>query len=146
VVTVTPIGSWFNTADVEIIGKSWVGVDLGPLGHPQVCIGPKNVGIANILNQELDKRRGDLQSAAQSAIPCDAVKPRLASQWKSYAIPVSQPSLPVMYLNILPTSAAFPALHRTEIAFALRFELTPRPSSLRSRALAIRCHFRRSGT
>jgi uncharacterized protein DUF4403 len=110
VVTVTPIGSWFNTADVEIIGKSCVGVDLSPIGHSQVCIGPKNVGIADILNQELDKRRGDLQSAAQSAIPCDAVKPKLASQWKSYTIPVSQPTLPVMYLDIQPTSAAFSGL------------------------------------
>jgi Domain of unknown function (DUF4403) len=110
VVMVTPIGSWFNSADVEIIGKSCVGVDLGPLGHPQVCIGPKNIGIANILNQELDKRRGDLQSAAQSAIPCDVIKPKLASQWKSYSIPISRPSLPVLYLNIQPTSAAFSGL------------------------------------
>jgi hypothetical protein len=107
VVTITPVGSWFDTADVEIIGQSCVGVDLGPLGHPQVCRGPKAVGIANVLNQEFDKRRGDLESAAQSAISCEVVKTKLASQWKSYAIPISQPSLPAMYLNIEPTSAAF---------------------------------------
>jgi hypothetical protein len=107
VITAEPIGSWVDDASVEVVGKNCLGIDLGPLGHPEICAGPINLGIANELNHEFDKHRGDLQKGAQDAIPCDSVKPKIASQWRPFSIKVERDKFPPLYLNIYPKSAAF---------------------------------------
>lgn len=106
-ITAAPIGSWVDDASVEVVGRSCLGIDLGALGHPEICAGPINLGIANELNHEFDKHRDDLQKGAQNAIPCDRVKPKIASQWHSFAIKIERENLPPLYLNIQPKSAAF---------------------------------------
>jgi hypothetical protein len=45
-------------------GRNCVGIDLGALGHPELCAGPANLGLADALNGEFDKHRDDLQRAA----------------------------------------------------------------------------------
>jgi hypothetical protein len=107
VVSVNPVGSWVDDAFVEVVGKNCLGVDLGALGHPEVCAGPANIGIAGPLNQELDKHRDELQMAAQTAISCGPVKAQIASQWHAFALRVDQERLPPLYLNIIPRSVSF---------------------------------------
>jgi Domain of unknown function (DUF4403) len=107
VVTAQPVGSWVDDASVEVVGKNCLGFDFGPLGHPEICAGPINLGIANELNHEFDKHRDDLQKGAQNAIPCDSVKPKIAGQWHPFSIKIERDKLPPLYLNIQPKSAAF---------------------------------------
>jgi hypothetical protein len=66
VVNAAPLGRWVNSASVEIIGRNCVGIDLGPLGHPKLCGGPVNLGLADVLNREFDKHRVDIENAAKS--------------------------------------------------------------------------------
>ena len=107
VVTAAPVGSWVDAASVEIVGRNCLGIDLGPLGHPEICAGPINLGIANELNHEFDKHRDDIQKGAQNAIPCDSVKPKIAGQWRPFSIKIERDKLQPLYLNIQPKSAAF---------------------------------------
>jgi hypothetical protein len=107
VITVDPVGSWVDAASVEIVGRNCLGIDLGPLGHPEICAGPIDLGIANELNHEFDKHRDDLQKGVQNAIPCDSVKPKIAGQWHPFSIKIERDKLPPLYLNIQPKSAAF---------------------------------------
>jgi hypothetical protein len=106
-ITAAPVGSWVDDASVEVVGQNCLGINLGDLGHPEICAGPDNLGIANELNHEFDKHRDDLQKGAQNAIPCDSVKPKIASQWHPFAIKIERDKLPPLYLNIQPKSAAF---------------------------------------
>ncbi|MET4213881.1 hypothetical protein ABIB95_008734 [Bradyrhizobium sp. LA2.1] len=110
IITAQPIGSWVDDASVEVVGKNSLGIDLGPLGHPEICAGPINLGIANELNHEFDKHRDDLKKGAQSAVPCDSVKPEIESQWRPFSIKVERDKRPPLYLNIVPKSAAFSGL------------------------------------
>jgi hypothetical protein len=110
VVSVMPIGSWVDSASVEVVGRNCAGFDLGPLGHPELCAGPVNVTISDELNREFDKHSGELQRTAQSTIPCDSIKPKIIAQWHPYAIKISHEKLPALYLNIEPKSAAFSGL------------------------------------
>ncbi|MEQ1954909.1 DUF4403 family protein [Mesorhizobium yinganensis] len=120
VISLQASGKWVNNASVEIIGKNCIGLDLGILGHPQACAGPVNLGLADELNRELDKHRAEIPKAAQTAIPCDTIKPKIASQWRPYAIKIERDKLPAVYLNVIPKSAAFsgvvPEQHRLRIA------------------------------
>ncbi|WP_294536616.1 DUF4403 family protein [uncultured Rhodoblastus sp.] len=107
VISAAPLGSWINDASVEVVGRNCVRIDLGALGHPEICGGPVNLGLANELNHEFDRHRDELQRAAQDALPCDAFKPRIASQWHPLAIKIERKNLQPVYLNIQPKSAAF---------------------------------------
>lgn len=107
VVSLRTSGHWVDNASVEIIGQNCLGIDLGPLGHPQACAGPVNLGLSDELNRELDKHRDEIPRAAQSAIPCETVKPKIAGQWHPFAIKIERDKLPPIYLNIQPKSAAF---------------------------------------
>lgn len=98
-------GHWVDNASVEIIGQNCI--DLSPLGHPQACAGPVNLGLSDELNRELDKHRDEIPRAAQNTIPCDVVKPKIAGQWHPFAIKIDRDRLPPIYLNIQPKSAAF---------------------------------------
>ncbi|MVT52605.1 DUF4403 family protein [Bradyrhizobium yuanmingense] len=106
-ITADPVGSWVDAASVEIVGRNCLGIDLGPLGHPEICAGPINLGIANELNHQFDSHRDDLQKGAQNAIPCDSVKPKIAAQWHPFSIKIERDKHPPLYLNIQPKSAAF---------------------------------------
>jgi hypothetical protein len=110
IVTVVPIGTWVDSATVEVVGKTCQGIDLGALGHPEICAGPINLGLAGVLNQQLDDHLDDLQEEASKAIACDAVKPKLAPQWHAYSIKVERGDQPALYLNIYPKSASFSGL------------------------------------
>ncbi|WP_172601275.1 DUF4403 family protein [Rhizobium leguminosarum] len=107
VISLQASGKWVNNASAEIIGKNCVGIDLGILGHPQACAGPVNLGLADELNRELDKHRDEIPKAAQVALPCDTIKPKIAGQWRPYAFKIEREKLPALYLNITPKSAAF---------------------------------------
>ncbi len=54
IVKAAPVGRWVDSASVEVVGRSCIGFDFGPLGHPQVCAGPVNLGLADVLNGEFD--------------------------------------------------------------------------------------------
>lgn len=107
VVSLRTSGHWVDNASVEFIGQNCIGIDRGPLGHPQACAGPVNLGLSDELNRELDKHRDEIPRAAQSAIPCDTVKPKIASQWHPFAIKIERNKLSPIYLNSQPKSAAF---------------------------------------
>ncbi len=110
VVHVVPNGSWIDSASIEVVGHNCVGFDLGPLGHPQLCAGPINLGISDELNHEFDKYRGDVEKGAQSAIPCDTIRPKIVDQWRPYAIKLDTGTATPLYFNIDPKTAAFSGL------------------------------------
>jgi hypothetical protein len=120
VVSVTPTRNWVSSAVVEAVGKNCIGIDLGPLGHPEVCAGPANVDLTSQLNGELNSRQGDISRAAQDALPCDKVRERIAAPWHSYSIPVSfQDAGPPLFLNVLPTRAGLSSFRPEEDAVVL---------------------------
>ena len=110
VVRVAPVGRWVDSASVEVVGRNCVGIDLGALGHPEVCGGPANLGLADVLNGEFDKRRDDLQRAAQNILPCDTLRTKVGSQWHPFSIKIDRPGQAPLFLNIEPKTAGFSGL------------------------------------
>lgn len=109
-VKVAPVGRWVDSASVEVVGRNCVGIDLGPLGHPQVCAGPVNLGLADVLNNEFDKHRDDIQHAAQGAVSCEMVRAKVAEQWHPFSIKIDRSGQPPLFLNIEPKTAGFSGL------------------------------------
>ena len=105
IVKAVPIGRWIDSATAEVVGRNCVGIDLGPLGHPELCAGPVNLGLADILNDEFDKHRGEMERQAQSALPCEAVRTPIADQWRPLSIKVDRGAQAPLFLNIEPKSA-----------------------------------------
>jgi hypothetical protein len=104
---------------VEVVGRNCVGIDLGPLGHPEVCAGPVNLGLANVLNGEFDKHRDDIQRAAQGILPCDTVRATVAEQWHPFSIKIDRPAQAPLFLNIDPKTAGFSGLIAEEQAIKM---------------------------
>lgn len=104
-VKVEPIGRWVSSATVEIVGKNCIGINLGPFPRQEICAGPVNLGLADVLNGEFDKRKGDLQQAAQGVLTCATVRDAMAKQWHPFSIKVDRPGQPPLFLNIDPKSA-----------------------------------------
>lgn len=110
IVKVAPVGRWVDSAAVEVVGRNCVGIDLGPLGHPQVCAGPVNLGLADVLNNEFDKHRDDIQHAAQGAISCEMVRAKVGEQWHPFSIKIDRSGQSPLFLNIEPKTAGFSGL------------------------------------
>lgn len=109
-VKVAPVGRWVDSASVEVVGRNCVGIDLGPLGHPQICAGPVNLGLADVLNSEFDKHRDDIQRAAQGAVSCDMVRAKVGEQWHPFSIKIDRSGQAPLFLNIEPKTAGFSGL------------------------------------
>jgi hypothetical protein len=119
IVKATPVGRWVDNASVEVIGRNCIGFDFGPLGHPQVCAGPVNLGLADVLNGEFDKHRDDIQRAAQGILSCDAVRARVSEQWHPFSIKIDRPGQAPLFLNIEPKTAGFSGLIAEEEAIKM---------------------------
>lgn len=104
-VKVEPIGRWVSSATVEIVGKNCIGINLGPFPRQEICAGPVKLKLADVLNGEFDKRRGDLQQAAQDILTCATVRDAMTKQWHPFSIKVDRPGQPPLFLNIDPKSA-----------------------------------------
>ncbi|MET4279344.1 MULTISPECIES: DUF4403 family protein [unclassified Bradyrhizobium] len=109
-IKVTPIGRWVDSASVEVAGKNCVGFDLGALGHPEVCAGPVNLGLADALNNEFDRHRDDIQRSAQSILPCDTLRAKVEEHWHPFSIKIDRSGAAPLFLNIEPKSAGFSGL------------------------------------
>lgn len=109
-IKITPVGRWVDSASVEVVGKNCVGFDLGALGHPEVCAGPVNLGLADALNGEFDKKRDDIQRAAQGILTCDALRTKVAERWRAFSIKIERYGAAPLFLNIEPRSAGFSGL------------------------------------
>ncbi len=125
-VSVTPTGRWVSDAKVELVGSNCIGFDFGPLGHPQVCAGPVNLGLADVLNGELDKHRGEIQTAVSSALPCDVIRTKIAEQWHPISIKADRNEQ--LFLNVVPTGAAFSGLVAEDQAVKLVVQVTAKTS------------------
>ncbi|RWO70179.1 MAG: DUF4403 family protein [Mesorhizobium sp.] len=110
IVKAAPVGKWVDSASVELVGRNCVGIDLGALGQPEVCAGPVNLGLADVLNGEFDKHRDDIQNAAQSLLPCDAVRSGVSKQWHPFSIKIDRLKQTPLFLNIEPKTAGFSGL------------------------------------
>jgi hypothetical protein len=110
VIKVTPTNNWVSSATVEVIGKNCIGVDLGALGHPQLCAGPADIDLANVANGAIASHQNELTSAAQASLSCNAVQSAVKAQWRSLSIPVKQIQTSNIFINITPTAAAFSGL------------------------------------
>jgi hypothetical protein len=110
VVRAVPVGGWVDSASAEVVGRNCIGVDLGSLGHPEVCAGPVNLGLADVLNGEFDKHREDIQRAAQGIISCDTIRTKVGEQWHPFSIKIDRAGQPPFFLNIDPQSAGFSGL------------------------------------
>ena len=89
------------------LGRNCVGFDLGPLGHPEVCAGPVNLGLTDVLSGQVDKHRDDLLKALQNALPCEALRSKVAEQWHPVALKIDQGAGLPLFLNIVPTAIGF---------------------------------------
>jgi hypothetical protein len=119
IVNAVPVGRWVESASVEVVGRNCVGIDLGALGHPEVCAGPVNLGLADVLNNEFDKHRDDIQRAAQSILPCDTVRGTVSEQWHPFSIKIDRPEQAPLFLNIEPKTAGFSGLIADENAIRM---------------------------
>jgi hypothetical protein len=116
IVKAVPVGRWVNSASVEVVGKNCVGIDLGALGHPEVCAGPVNLGLSDVLNNEFEKHRDEIQRVAQGILPCDAVRRPIGEQWHPFSIEVKRGGRSPLFLNIEPKSAGASGLIAEENA------------------------------
>ena len=119
VMRVTPVGRWVDSASVEVVGRNCVGIDLGALGHPELCAGPANLGLADVLNSEFDKHRDDLQRAAQNILPCDTLRTKIGEQWHPFSIKINRPGQAPLFLNIDPKTAGFSGLIAEDVGIKL---------------------------
>ena len=110
VVKAAPVGRWVDSASVEVVGRNCVGIDFGALGHPEVCAGPVNLGLADVLNAEFDKHREDIERAAQGILSCDTLRTKVSEQWHPFAIKIDRPGRAPLFLNIEPKTAGFSGL------------------------------------
>ncbi|MGX5844233.1 DUF4403 family protein [Mesorhizobium sp. ArgA1] len=106
----TPTGRWVSSASVEVVGKNCLGFDFGNLGHPQVCAGPINLGLADVLNGQINDHRSKIQDAIAKALPCDAIRSKVEAQWHAISIKIDRADSTPVYLNIVPTAASFSGL------------------------------------
>ncbi|MGX5806250.1 DUF4403 family protein, partial [Bradyrhizobium sp. Arg314] len=106
----TPTGRWVSSASVEVVGKNCQGFDFGDLGHPQVCAGPINLGLADVLNGQINDHRSNIQDAIAKALPCDALRSKVEAQWHAISIKIDRADSTPVYLNIVPTGASFSGL------------------------------------
>ena len=86
VIAATPTRNWVTSAVVEAVGRNCLSIDLGPLGHPEICAGPANLDLTGQVNDQLNGSQGDLSRAAQNALPCDKLREQIARHWHSYSI------------------------------------------------------------
>lgn len=107
IVDVNPIGRWVKSANVEIVGESCTGVKIPPLVDVRLCAGPTNVDLGDVVQSELDQKKGDITAAARNSISCSDVKKPIEAQWRDRAIKVQSVGGQELFLNLQPTSAAF---------------------------------------
>jgi hypothetical protein len=109
---VTPTTQWVTSASVEVVGKNCISVDLGPLGHPEVCAGPVNVGLADQANSAIEAHQSNLSALASSAFNCDAIRKAVAAQWHPFAVPLPADASndDALFLNVTPKGFAFSGL------------------------------------
>ncbi len=112
-VSATAATNWVSGASVEIIGRNCIGVDLSPLGHPELCAGPVNLDLDRQANDALNAQLAKLQAAARTAIDCEQFKHSVADHWKPIVVPVSM-SGQNLFLNITPASVGFSGVEVTE--------------------------------
>jgi hypothetical protein len=125
IVNATPTNEWVTSASVEAVGKNCVGIDLGPLGHPEVCAGPVNIGLTDAANGAIGPQRDKLSALAQSAFDCQALRRNMSAQWHALAVPLPVDSSggPSLYLNITPKGFAFSGLRVEDDAARLALKV-----------------------
>lgn len=119
IVKAAPVGRWIDSTSVEVVGRNCAGFDLGLLGHPELCAGPVNLELADVLNREFDKHRDDIQHMAQAILPCEAVHARISELWHPFSIRIERPGRASLFLNIEPNTAGFSGLIAEDDAIRL---------------------------
>ncbi|QMI49802.1 DUF4403 family protein [Burkholderia sp. MBR-1] len=109
-IDVTPTDRWVSDAKVEAVGKNCVGIDLGPLGHPQVCAGPANVDLTGPANKAIDQQHDKIREAAAAVLSCETVRAAVQAKWIPISIPIQVADDAKVFLNIKPTAAAVSSL------------------------------------
>jgi hypothetical protein len=106
-VTVTPGSDWVNDASAEIVGKNCLGFDLGPFGRPEICAGPINLSLRDVMNTELNKRLPGIQAEVSKALPCDLVRSKVTPFWRPISTKIEPLPGDKLYFNLVPIGAAF---------------------------------------
>lgn len=133
IVSATPVGEWVTNASVEIVGRNCIGIDLGPLGHPELCAGPVPLGLTGVLNDEFEKHRGDISNAAATALSCEAIRTGVAQYWHPIAVKIDGATEAPVYLNIEPNGAGASGLIaeadgiKLAVRVSARTSLSPNP-------------------
>jgi hypothetical protein len=130
-INVTPTNNWVTSATIEAIGQNCLGIDLGPLGHPQVCVGPANLDVTSQTNQAVSQQEGQIAAAASSALSCDSARTSVMKVWHNYSLPLGHVGDDEAYLNIEPKGAAVSdfSLDDTGIVVALEARAITQVSS-----------------
>lgn len=126
VIAVTPTNNWVSSASVEMVGRNCIGVDLGPLGHPQVCAGPVNVDVTGPVNDKLSGPRDEMAAKVRDALSCDVVRKTVEPQWRGWSVPFRTGAGQQLFLSVTPTGAAFSGLAVEDDAIRATVTLTAR--------------------
>lgn len=110
--SVSPTNRWVTSASVEVVGRNCISIDLGALGHPEVCAGPVNVGLTDQANSAIEANQGNLSRLATSAFNCEAMRKAVAAQWHPWVVPLSldESNQEASFLNVTPIGFAFSGL------------------------------------
>ena len=114
-ISVTPTQDGVMSATVEMVGRSCIGLDLGPFGHPEICAGPVNVDLRDKASEALNSQEGAIKSAAANAIDCAQVRNTVQTHWRPIVLPVSAAGSSTLFLNIVPQSLAMSTIQPTDI-------------------------------
>lgn len=106
VLNLTPTHNWVKDAHVEVVGRNCVGIDLGPLGHPQACFNPANANVTGEVNRAVGDQEAKISAAASQALSCDSFRNAAIKAWHLYAFPLGEFGGEQAFLNIHPQEAA----------------------------------------
>jgi hypothetical protein len=106
VITASTVGHWVDSADVQLISRACGELNLSFMKVKSACIGPIKVPLAGLLNEQLERHKQDIERAAETAMPCDRIRARIAEVWRPISIPLPLKDSAPLYLDITPKSAA----------------------------------------
>ena len=106
VITASTVGHWVDSANTQLVRRVCGQIDLSFMKVKSACVGPVNVPLASILNDQLERHQAEIERAAERAIPCDRIRTRISEVWRPISIKLPIADGDPLYLDITPKSAA----------------------------------------
>lgn len=118
--------NWARDANIEIVGRNCVGINLGPLGNPQACAGPVNIEVTGQVNNAIQDNLNSLSTSISQSLSCETMRSKALGGFKTMSIPLQLPQGDRLYFNITPVGAGFQGLNLENDALKTAFSLKAR--------------------